>query len=356
MKTFTTVLIALVFALSATAAATASDDEPGKPPRLFDSEDTLGIRLSAPWQDIVRDKRNDEPYPATLEYVGADGQAVTLVGTVERRGVKRQEACDFPPIRLRFEKEALKGSSFRGQTSLKMVTHCEKADRFDQYYRLEMLAYRMYNLVTDFSFRVRPLDVTYVDSARGGEYDKRFAFVIEDDSDVAKRNGMKKLRVPFILPNRFDDATSSRMSLFQFMIGNVDWSALRGPDPEECCHNVKLVAPDPFTDDALAYPLAYDFDSSGLVDPPYAAPPEGLGINSVAQRLYRGYCRNDEVAMAEVRQQFTTLKPQFMALVEQDEMLNDRSKKKAGRFLEKFFELIANDKDFERYVLTKCRK
>jgi hypothetical protein len=203
---------------------------------------------------------------------------------------------------------------------------------------------------------VRPLTVTYVDSARDSVYDTRFAFFIEDDSDLAKRNGMKKLRVPYILPNRFDHATSSRLSLFQFMIGNVDWSALRGPDPEECCHNVKLVAPEPFTDDDVAYPVAYDFDSSGLVDPPYAAPPAGLGINSITQRLYRGYCHNDEVALQDVRKEFLALEGDIMQIVEQDEMLMDRYKKKANRYLGNFFELIKDDKDFERYIVTKCRK
>ena len=327
-----------------------------KPPKLFESEQLLEVRLSGPWQDVARDKRNQDPYPATIEYRDADGATVRHVGTIERRGVKRQETCDFPPIRLRFEKEEVKGSMFRGQTSLKLVTHCKKSDRYDQYYRLEMLAYRMYNLITDVSFRVRPLTVTYFDSERDKVYDTRFAFVIEDDSDVAKRNGMKKLEVPHILPSRFDDRTSSQVSLFQFMIGNVDWSALRGPDPKECCHNVKLVAPRPFTDDDLAYPVAYDFDSSGLVDPPYAAPPDGLGINSITQRLYRGYCANDEVAMPEVRQQFSELEPQIMALIAQDGMLTDRTKKRASRYLEKFFELIRDDRDFERYVTEKCRK
>ncbi|MEJ2383087.1 MAG: hypothetical protein P8Y54_01675 [Xanthomonadales bacterium] len=343
----------LVLPLLLLAAAVRAED---KPPRLFDSDEVLEVTLSAPWQDLVRDERNQDPYPATIEYRDASGATVRHIGTVERRGVKRQEACDFPPIRLRFEKEAVKGSMFRGQKSLKMVTHCERSDRFDQYYRLEMLAYRMYNLVTDFSFRVRPMTVTYLDDKRDDVYDTRFAFVIEDDSDVAERNGMKKLRVPYILPNRFDDTTSSQMSLFQYMIGNVDWSALRGPDPEECCHNVKLAAPRPFTDDDLAYPIAYDFDSSGLVDPPYAAPPDGLGINSVTQRLYRGYCRNDENAMAEVRQQFIGLEPEIMAILEQDTMLNKRSKKKSTRYLERFFDLLKDDRDFERYVTEKCRK
>ncbi|MDX1397911.1 MAG: hypothetical protein R3204_05230, partial [Oceanospirillum sp.] len=64
--------------------------------------------------------------------------AVVLDLTVERRGIKRQDACRFPPIRLRFEKDVVKGTAFRGEKSLKMVTHCEKSDRFDQYYILEM--------------------------------------------------------------------------------------------------------------------------------------------------------------------------------------------------------------------------
>jgi hypothetical protein len=353
MKPFSRTLYFVLPFLLLIGADVHGDD---KPPKLFESDQMLEVTLSAPWQNIARNERNQDPYPATIEYGGANGETVRHAGTVERRGVKRQEACDFPPIRLRFEKDEVKGSLFRGQKSLKMVTHCMKSSRYDQYYRLEMLAYRIYNLVTDFSFRVRPLTVTYYDSEREKIFDTRFAFVIEDDSDLAKRNGMKKLEVAYILPNRLDDRTSSQMSLFQFMIGNVDWSALRGPDPEECCHNVKLAAPRPFTDDDIAYPIAYDFDSSGLVDPPYAGPPPGLGINSITQRLYRGYCHNDAKAMGEVRQQFIELKPDMLAIIEQDGMLTERTRKKSMRYLGKFFELLEDDRDFERYVTEKCRK
>ena len=43
-----------------------------------------------------------------------------------------------------------------------------------------MMAYRMYNQVTDYSFRVRPLTVNYIDADTGNEEPGRFAFVIED--------------------------------------------------------------------------------------------------------------------------------------------------------------------------------
>ena len=334
-----------------------AEDAPtqGKPPRLFQSEDVLAITLTAPWNEIERNRKYQGAYPATIEYTGPDGAKLTHKLTVERRGLKRQEACRIPPIRLRFEKEEVKGSLFRGQKSLKMVTHCENSTRFDQYYLLEMAAYRIYNRVTDYSFRVRPLSVTYRDSKKGDSDADRFAFLIEDDSDVAERHGLKNLDIGRTLPSRLDKATSSDMALFQMMIGNLDYSPLRGPDPQECCHNVKLIAPRPLEQGDTIWPIPYDFDASGIVDAPYAVPPAGLGVRSITQRLYRGYCAHNGT-LQESRRKIIGLEPEIMAVLDGDPRLSSRSKKKAGRFLEKYFELIRDDRDFERQVVMKCRK
>ena len=82
--------------------------------------------------------------------------------------------------------------------------------------------------ITDYSFRVRPLSVTYVDSDSGEREEDRFAFLIEDDSDVAKRNGLKKLEVPKVLPNRLDPQTASEFALeplaeyYRSLLGQID--------------------------------------------------------------------------------------------------------------------------------------
>lgn len=324
-------------------------------PKLFESDEILSVTITAPWRDLVRDKKYQGTYAATIEYTDHTGTVVTHKLTVERRGIKRQETCRMPPIRLRFEKAEVKGSAFRGQDSLKMVTHCQSSGRYDQYYILEMMAYRMYNLVNDFSFRVRPLSVTYKDSEKGSEEEDRFAFLIEDDSDVAKRNGLKKLEIPRIGASRLDKATSSDFALFQLMIGNVDWAALSGPDPEECCHNVKLVAPRPLKGGDTIWPVPYDFDSSGIVDAPYAQPPDSLRINTVTQRVYRGYCAHNET-LQDSRQKLIALEAAIMGVLDSDERLAERSKKKATSYLEKYFDLLRDDKDFEKSVITKCRK
>jgi hypothetical protein len=343
-------LAPVLFAASLTAG---SANEPETD--LFGSDDNLEVAITAPWEELQRNEEYQGAYPATIEFRAPDGSVRTLPLTVERRGVKRQEACRFPPIKLRFEKDDVKGSLFQGEKSLKLVTHCQDADRYDQYYIIEMMAYRMYNQVTDYSFRVRPLTVNYIDADTGNEEPGRFAFVIEDDSDVAKRNGLKKLEIPRVSTAQLDPQTASEFALFQLMIANVDWSPLIGPDPEECCHNTKLIAPRPLEADDLIQPVPYDFDTSGLVDAPYAYPPANLGIRSVTQRLYRGYCAHNET-LPTARQLYRDRQSDIMAVLDSDPRLAERSKKKASRFLEKFFEILEDDKDFERQVLRKCRK
>ena len=351
-----TVLAALL-TLPVGWAAAAPEEPPdtGKPPKLFSSQDTLELTMQAPWRDVERKASYQGTYPAQLQYKDADGRMETIEMTVARRGIKRQQTCSFPPIRLRFEKAAVKGTLFRGQKSLKMVTHCEGSEHYDQYYVLEMLAYRMYNLLTEVSFRVRPLQVTYVDQQTGQTEGPRFAFLIEDDSDVAKRNGMKKLDLPRISPDRLDAEAASLMSLFQFLIGNTDWAALMGPDPAECCHNVKLVGPEPLGPQDFALPLPYDFDSSGLVDTRYAAPHQDLKIRSVTQRLFRGYCRHN-ATLESARQTILGKETTIRALVADEPRLTSKSKKKAGRFLDGFFEIADDPRQFEKQVIRQCRK
>ena len=189
-------LITLLFLPLQTPVFSAeNEEEAAKPGKLFSSAQTLPVKMTAPWRDIERKKSFAGAYPAQIEFTDDLGQKHTLAMTVERRGITRQKVCRYPPIKLRFEKDAVKGTTFRGQKNLKMVTHCNRGAIFVQYYLKEMLAYQMYNLITDFSFRVRPLSVTYIDSENGEAREPLFAFLIEDDSDVAKRNGQKKLRL-----------------------------------------------------------------------------------------------------------------------------------------------------------------
>ena len=65
------------------------------------------------------------------------------------------------------------------------------------------------------------------------------------------------------------------------MIGNTDWNLDKS-------HNIELIRP---ASGGAPIPVPYDFDWSGLIAPPYARPNQMLGIGSVKQRLFRGFCR-----------------------------------------------------------------
>jgi hypothetical protein len=326
-----------------------------KPEKLFAGEDTMTVVMSAPWRELESNKRFQGTYPATIEFTDSLGHKQTLEMTVERRGITRQRVCRYPPIKLRFEKAAVKGTAFRGQKSLKLVTHCEKATRFEQYYVMEMLIYRLYNQVTDRSFRVRPLNVTYVDSEKGDSDDDRFGFLIEDDSDVAKRNGVKKLNIPKISPTRLDADLASEFTLFQFLVGNLDWSFISGPKPNECCHNAKLIGPEPLQAGDVASPVPYDFDSAGLVDAHYAAPPGGLPVNSVTQRLFRGFCLHNDT-LPQAREKLLALEQDFYATLEEESRLNGGVRKRGLKYLKSGFERIRDPDDWQGDIIGRCRK
>ncbi len=335
-------------------SAQETEDNTPKPTKLFEGNDTLKVTIHAPWNDITKDEKNQNPYPATIEYTDDLGNKESLKLGVSRRGLTRQRVCDFPPIKLHFEKEDVKGTTFRGEKNIKMVTHCNRGSRYEQYYILEMLAYRMYNLITDYSFRVRPLEIRYADTNKGDVSDPHFAFLIEDDSDVAKRHDLKKLNIPKAKLSQLDTGTVSDFSLFQFMIGNVDWSAISGPKPDECCHNTKLIGPEPLEADDKIFPLPYDFDSAGIINAPYAAPPAGLPIKKVTQRLYRGYCRHND-GLEAAKQKSIAKEGEIMAVVNNENRLTDSTKKKATRYLENYYELIKDSKDFNKKIVEKCR-
>ena len=333
-------------------SAAQVQDKPPKPGKLFGSDKTLDVTLRAPWRQVMRKQSGIAPFPATIEYLADDGSRQSLALTVERRGITRLQVCDFPPIRLRFDKETIKGTLFRGNKSIKLVTHCEDGGRWQQYYLLEMLSYRIYNLLTERSFRVRPLSVSYVDSEKQSSDGPYFAFLIEDDSDVASRNNLDVLEIAKPRVGQFDADENNRFSLFQFMIGNTDWAILSGPAPSECCHNTRLIGPQ---DGQGIYAVPYDFDSAGLVDARYAAPSASLPIRGVRERIYRGFCVNNP-GLPAARAELLQRESRILELVRSESRLTEKSLQSALGYLEEFFEILRDDGKFTRQITEKCRK
>jgi hypothetical protein len=323
------------------------------PPRLFDDNSEMAVTLTGPWRTISNYRMRDARYPARLTYTGAGGQQHTLDVEVEPRGISRRERlCDFPPLKVYFDKKQAKGTEFRGNGSLKLVTYCKNRDMYEQYYLKEYMAYRIYNLVTGYSFRVRPMTIEYKDSESKRWSVTRFSFLIEDVDDVAGRNGLKKLAVPKISYKTLDPVETGKLGLFQFMIGNVDYATNEGPKDGSCCHNTRLIGTGDY--ETPRYSIPYDFDSTGLVDAHYAHPPELLKLRNIRQRLYRGFClSNDELPRAVAL--FNGKKQEILDLFRNEARLSNHNRKKAVRYIEDFYGIINDPVEFEKQVTGKCR-
>jgi hypothetical protein len=327
--------------------------ETTKPVKIFDDASEMKVTLSGPWHTIKRNIEKDALYPVQLTYTATDGKQNTIDAKVAPRGLTRRlKVCDFPPLKIHFDKKKVKHTEFRGNKSLKLVTYCDSNSKYEQYYVKEFLIYRIYNLITEYSFRVKPMMIEYKDSEKDGQSITRFGFLIEDLDDVAKRNGLKKLELGAVPYKQLDPVTTSNLTLFQYMIGNLDWAATSGPKENECCHNSRLIGA---SEEAIPkYGVPYDFDSSGLVNAHYAAPPEGLRVRNIRQRLYRGFCPTNDSLPHSVAL-FNKKKMDILALFETNGHLNDRVRKDAIRYIEEFYETINDPKAFEKQIIDKCR-
>lgn len=345
-----TIYLAALTAVAMAMPAFSQEDAP-KPAKIFTDDRVITARVEGPWKTIMRQKEKDTTWEGVFHYTESDGREISIPIEIQTRGLTRKRVCDFPPLRFRFDKEAAKGTAFRGAGSLKLVTHCLFSSKYEQYIIKEYLGYRIYNAVTEKSYRVQGLDLSYAKDAEDGSPIERFGFLIEDPDDVAKRNGLEKLSINDIVPSRLDPMETSRFMLFQYLIANLDWSALGGPK-DACCHNARLIGTAPDANALVAIP--YDLDSSGFVNAHYASPPAGLKVRNVTQRLYRGFCAHND-SVTPVLAEFRTLRPEFDALLEQEPRLDKGNRKRALKFLGGFYKDLETPKDVQRRLMDNCR-
>ena len=349
MTTLRATLFLFTFALAATASA---GDDKRKTAPLFSSDDILEVTIRAPFTTIMRERSLDEDQPATLTYTDTEAGEVTVELGVRTRGRFRRlpQTCKFAPLRLNFKKSTVKKTVFAGSDKMKLVTHCRNNSiPYHQALQSEFLAYRIFNIMTDASFRVRPMRVTYVDTDKDDRERTEFAFMIEHKGQLAKRIGLELNEARRAEIEHLDPRYTNLSSVYQFLIGNTDFSPIRAAPGEPCCHNYMLFG----AEEGRILPIPYDFDMAGIVDAPHSAPNERFGLRNVRQRLYRGRCANNE-HIAESIQAFQDNKPAIYELVNSNELYNTRSRRETLRFLDEFYAVISNPVQARFQLTDQC--
>ena len=318
--------------------------------RLFQDVEPLAFTLAADFKAVNRDRNYDsaKTFRAVLTVKGQEGSvpAVPLQVNLRTRGSirLRSDVCAFAPLSIEFVKQGAKRTVFDGQSKLKLVAHCNENQASDQLVLLEYLAYRLYNLMTPRSFRVRLARATYVDSNSGRTLSTHNALFIEDDDDVARRMEGRAVVMTGLLFKDFDQESLTLMTVFQYMIGNPDYSIFY-------MHNVRLVQ----TAANVRYPITWDFDVTGLVDPRYAIPIERVRkeIAGVRTRSYLGPCRSVE-EFEPTLAAFRAKRAEMLALVSSIPGLDDAERRKAAEYLQEFFTVTGSKDLVKRELIDTC--
>lgn len=312
------------------------------PEELFGTDEVLNFTLSGNIRELFNDRGKTSVYhPLSISYKANDSSVVSIPIKAKTRGNFRRskENCTYPPILLNFAGKERKPSLFDKQNKLKLVTPCQG----EEYIFREYLVYKLYNLVTPKSYRARLVRVNYYDTDRKKDL-LLYGFLLEEDEQMAKRNQMRIINRKMINAENTETQTFLKMAVFQYMIGNTDWSVLY-------LHNIRILA-----FDSLSVPsvVPYDFDHAGIVDAPYALPAELLGLSSTHERRFRGYCITDMKTFDEVIATFNRLKNDFYSLYTNCKFINPKYTRDTIRFLDKFYETIDNPKKAKAEFSYPC--
>jgi hypothetical protein len=316
-----------------------------RPSRLFRATGPVTMWFQADFKAVNkdRDSTSTKRFPAVMRWLGENGDTLSQDVELSTRGHFRLRTCSYVPLKVYFNKEKTKGTLFGGEGSLKLTPHCQKGDRFAQNIYIEYATYGMYNILTPISLQARLADITWIDPKDPKFTVTRPAFWTQDEDDMAKEVRGKILMQQGGTASQMDPKQMAITDVFQYMIANTDHSLW-------ALHNYRIVQ----TDSSIAYyPMAYDFDWSGLVDAPYSFPDARLPIKRTTDRLYRGGCHPQEL-IDETLTLFRAKKDTLYGVLRGIQGLTPARLKEATSFLDEFYKMIDDPGQVRRELRRTC--
>jgi len=314
---------------------------------FFQSEKPLAATFTINVGRIRGDKNaNTAPWrDATLTYKTDSGTTVRIPVKAKTRGIWRLKNCQFPPIRLNFVNDSTKHTVFHGLDKPKLVNNCRDDDTYEQYVLQEFQLYRMYRLLTPASHAVRLIRMTYADSASGKIIMTRYGYLEEEPFMLAARLHARQAKLTGATADDLDPYQNVLASVFQYMIGNTDWS-ISG------LHNIELMQ----MLNGDNWPIIYDFDFSGAVNARYATADDRLHIRSVRERLYRGYCVKDASMYPKAFDVFRQKKDAMYALYKDSlgQLLKPNVVDETLKYFDEFYKTINDPRESKRYIEEAC--
>ena len=315
-------------------------------PLLFADTSILEVELLYNFDELKRDYDSDPNYhSAQLRYKNIWGGKARVDVEIKTRGIFRRNPrnCSQPPLWLRFNSKDVRNTPFEGIGKMKLVLQCYDRLNYNQLLLKEFLAYKIYGIVSSYNYKVRIARVTQIDRITNNTI-VMYGFFIEPVDMMASRlKGRLDVRKN-IHPNACNKSITTRMAIFQYMIGHTDWSI-------KAQHNITLIEP---TDAAPPIPIPFDFDFSGIVDSPYALPAEHLPIKSVSERYFNGYCRSLEDFKVEFNY-FNSKKEEIIDCIKSFCLIDAKNRSRVIDYVNEFYDIINDDKMVKKEFIEGCR-
>jgi len=303
-----------------------------------ESTDTLYMEIETDVKDLLKTMYEEEYRDAALRYRNAAGEMESAEIELRTRGNSRKEICYFPPLKIKFDKDWLRERGLNPKLrDIKLVVQCSGGKRYEEYLLREFLAYRLYEIHSPFSLRTRLLHLRIIDSEGKRKAYDHYAFLLEDIDEMAARWSGLEINRESIRSSMLEDDPLMVLALFQYMIGNSDWSI---PN----LHNLKCIK---LPMHIRMAPVPYDFDYSGLVNSSYAVPHESFPVSNVRQRFYRGpTCLLKD--LEELIPFFMEKRQAVTELCEQFDYLPENNRKDMVDYLDEFYELLEKPEQAQR--------
>jgi len=324
-------------------------DTPERTISLFDSDELLNVTLYLDLAAFSKKPAKTDSFDADMTIHLNETDSLNNKVTIKYRGISRYEICSFPPMQLNFKKPLI--SDYGKIKKMKLVTHCQPGSLSDEYVVREYLVYKLFNAITDTSFRVRLLKVNYIDTKKSKKTIIKYGIFIEPNELLAKRTNTTIVKTTTLNQKLIVPDVMDRLAIFNYMVSNWDWSI-----PGQ--HNVEVIKPMNYSDSGLGIAIPYDFDLTGIVNAEYAIPPPELGIETIRERLFSGICRSKEVYQEDLKK-FLNNKTKIYSVINEFPHLNQRSKKDITTFLDQFFDQLEKQKSLDNLVdlfLNSCKK
>lgn len=323
---------------------------------LFTEHKVLDLALTVDFDALCRpnEDQNCEYTPTAMQYRAAKGVVSSIRVEIRVRGGwrARKDHCEVPPLFVRFSAEDTRDTPFAGQKLLPLNTHCRSErkrtldraspEQYEQYVLKEYLGYRLYNLFTEKSLRVRLARIDYSDSLKSRHSAPHFAFFTEHFDDMAARNNTVRLESDGFDYEKIDLASLDQVALFNFMIGNTDWSVVRE-------RNIVLIA------DASGrqYPVPFDLDMSGLVDAEYGGVSPRLNFRDPRQRYYLGFC-HPEVDFQSLFARFQARRADVLKVAKNIPGMDWETRKWSRVYLTAFFDVLESTEQRQEQIIDGC--